>query len=213
MVSQNRTSRKTTTDAAAPLWRASRNVVPNRVVGYVRISKTSQSVEQQIDALQAAGVTVIYGDHGISGTVRERVGLDAALATLREGDILAVVALDRLGRDLADLVNIVAGLHDRGAHLRALREGLDTTTAVGRMMLGVFGALAEYERAIIAERTAERLAAKKRRGERTGRRPALTPSQIRDARTLLDTGKSATSVARTLRVGRSTLYRHLGASA
>lgn len=195
-----------------PLFCASQNVVSKRI-GYVRTSRTSQSLEQQQDALIIAGCALVYGDHGVSGAVRDRDGLDAAFDALQSGDALVVVALDRLGRDLGDLVGIVDLLRGRGAHLVSLRESIDTTTTVGKMLLGVFGALAEYERALIQERTVERLSAKKRRGERVGRKPSLTPSQVRTARTLLDQGRSAGHVARDLRVGRATLYRHLSASA
>jgi DNA invertase Pin-like site-specific DNA recombinase len=191
------------------VFRESRNVVPNRIVGYVRVSKTSQTVEQQVDALRAIGAAAVYADEGISGSIRDRAGLDAALDELQPGDALVVVALDRLGRDLSDLVRVVDGLRERGAHLRSLRESIDTTTAAGRMLFGIFGALAEYEKAMIRDRTMERLAAKKRRGERVGRKPKLTPSQVALAQRELDGGASSTLVARNLRCGRSTLYRAL----
>jgi DNA invertase Pin-like site-specific DNA recombinase len=179
------------------------------MIGYVRVSKTSQTVEQQVDALRVLGAVAVYADEGISGSVRDRAGLDAALDELQPGDALVVVALDRLGRDLSDLVRVVDGLRERGAHLRSLRESIDTTTAAGRMLFGIFGALSEYERAMIQERTMERLAAKKRRGERVGRKPKLTPSQVALAQRELDGGASSTLVARNLRCGRSTLYRAL----
>jgi DNA invertase Pin-like site-specific DNA recombinase len=191
------------------VFRESRNVVPNRIVGYVRVSKTSQTVEQQVDALRAIGAAAVYADEGISGSIRDRAGLDAALDELQPGDALVVVALDRLGRDLSDLVRVVDGLRERGAHLRSLRESIDTTTAAGRMLFGIFGALAEYKKAMIRDRTMERLAAKKRRGERVGRKPKLTPSQVALAQRELDGGASSTLVARNLRCGRSTLYRAL----
>lgn len=209
MLSRNRTKSGSETRPVTAVFRESRNLVPNRIVGYVRVSKTSQTVEQQIDALRATGAVAVYADEGVSGAQRVRPGLEAALGELRPGDALAVVALDRLGRDLSDLVQIVESIRECGAHLRSLRESIDTTTAAGRMMLGIFGALAEYERAMLRERTAERLAAKKRRGERVGRRPKLTPSQIGLAWRELDAGISASTVARNLRVGRSTLYRAL----
>ncbi|MDP9025403.1 MAG: recombinase family protein [Candidatus Eremiobacteraeota bacterium] len=179
----------------------------------MRVSKLSQSLDQQQDALVAAGCSVVFGDHGISGAVRDRAGLDAALAEVQPGDVLVVVALDRLGRDLGDLVRIVEQLRERGVNLITLRESIDTTTAVGTMLLGVFGSLAQYERALTAERTAVRLAAKKVRGERVGRKLKLTPSQVRDARALLAEGRSSTQVARSFNIGRATLYRHLAATA
>jgi len=209
--SRNRAIAGNGTARILPVFRESRNVVPNRIVGYVRVSKTSQTVEQQVDALRALGVAAVYADEGVSGAQRDRDGLSAALAELQPGDALAVVALDRLGRDLSDLVRVVDGLRERGAHLRSLRESIDTTTAAGRMLFGIFGALSEYERAMIQERTMERLAAKKRRGERVGRKPVLTRSQVDLARRELDAGSSANVVARSLRCGRSTLYRALAA--
>ncbi len=212
MKSQNRTKTTRKTAPAKPLFRASQNVVSKRV-GYVRVSRASQSLDQQQDALVAAGASVIYGDHGVSGSVRDRDGLDGALADLQHSDVLVVVALDRLGRDLGDLVRIVETLKERGVQLVSLREAIDTTTAVGQMLFGIFGALGQYERALIMERTQERLAAKKRRGERVGRKPSLTPSQIGSARTLLDAGKPAGEVARNLGCSRATLYRHLAAAA
>jgi DNA invertase Pin-like site-specific DNA recombinase len=208
--SRNRADSRTGTGTVVPLFQASRNVVPNQIVGYVRVSKVSQSTEQQVDALRAIGVSVIFADEGVSGAQRDRKGLDAALAALRPGDALAVVALDRLGRDLSNLVRIVAGLQERGVHLRSLRESIDTTTAAGRMVFGVMAALAEYELAMIKERTALRLGAMKRRGEHIGRKPKLTPSQVEVARRELDAGtSSAQTIARGFKVGRSTLYRAL----
>lgn len=117
---------------------------------YVRVSTVSQSLEQQQDALVSAGCNAIYGDHRVSGAVRNREGLDAALADLQHGDTLVVVALDRLGRDLGDFVGIVEQLRERGANLVCLRESIDTTTATGRVLFGIFGSLAEYERAFEA---------------------------------------------------------------
>jgi DNA invertase Pin-like site-specific DNA recombinase len=207
--SRNRAIAGNGTARILPVFRESRNIVPNRIIGYVRVSKTSQTVEQQVDTLRAIGVAAVYADEGVSGAQRDRDGLSAALAELKPGDALAVVALDRLGRDLSDLVRVVDGLRERGAHLRSLRESIDTTTAAGRMLFGIFGALSEYERAMIQERTMERLAAKKRRGERVGRKPALTTSQVDLARRELEAGASATLVARNLHCGRSTLYRAL----
>jgi DNA invertase Pin-like site-specific DNA recombinase len=207
-MSQNRTQSRIKTPRAKPIVRASHNVVSKRV-GYVRVSTSSQTTDQQQDALIASGCAVVYGDDGISGSLRDRAGLDAALADCQHGDSLVVVALDRLGRDLSDLVQIINDLGNRGVTLISLRESIDSSTSVGRMLAGVFGALAEYERALAIERTAARLQAKRVRGERVGRKPSLTPSQVRDARTLLDQGRSASQVARSLRCSRATLYRHL----
>ena len=178
----------------------------------MRVSTTEQTTQQQQDALVAAGCGNIFADNGISGSVRDRAGLDAALDDLQQGDTLVVVALDRLGRDLSDLVKIVNELKERGVNLVALRESIDTSTAVGEMLFGIFGSLAQYEHALIKERTAARLSAKKVRGERVGRKPSLTPSQVRDAKVLLaDGSRSSAQVAKTLGCSRATLYRHLSA--
>lgn len=171
----------------------------------------SQTVQQQTDVLKKAGATAIFGDEGFPGSRRNRGGLVGALADLRAGDVLCVVALDRLGRSLADIVGIMQILHDKGVHLRSLREAIDTATAAGRMLFGIFGALAEYERTLIAERTAEGLAALKRRGLPLGRKPALSASQIENGASGTRPRISAAVVARNLGCGRSTLYGHLGA--
>lgn len=183
------------------------------MVGYVRVSKTSQTVEQQIDALQKLGVAAVFGDEGISGSRRDRPGLRDALADLRSGDLLCVVALDRLARNLSHLIQIRDELQRRGCHLISIRDGIDTSTATGTLIFHVIGAIAEFERSVTMERTAERLAAMKRRGLPVGRRPALTAAQIAAARRELAAGVSAALVAKNLGCGRSTLYRHLGASA
>ena len=208
-VSQNRILLRKTQPTVEPVFCASRNTVAKRV-GYIRVSTVSQSLDAQTDALQATDIDFIFADHGVSGANLQRPGLEAAIDRLGNGDILVVVALDRLGRDMPDLFRIIERVRERGAHLRSLREGIDSTTAVGRMLFGVFGALAEFELALVKERTAERLGAKKRRGERIGRKLLLTKSQVSAARALLVDGtRSATSVARTLRVDRATLYRAL----
>jgi DNA invertase Pin-like site-specific DNA recombinase len=190
--------------------RVSQNVVSKRV-GYMRVSTSEQTNEQQQDALVAAGCEVIHGDNGISGSVRDRAGLKAALADCGPGDTLVVVALDRLGRDLSDLVNIMKELKERNVNIRTLNGEIDTSSAQGEMVFAIFGALAQYERALIRERTKARLASKKVRGERVGRKPALTPSQVKDARVLLADGRSSAQVAKSLGCSRATLYRHLGA--
>ena len=131
-VSRNRTKSRIETGAAVPIFQESRNVVPKRIVGYARVSKISQTIEQQVDGLRAIGASIVYADQGISGATAERNGLTAALRELHRGDVLAVVALDRLGRDLSDLIGIVDLLKERGADLHSVRESIDTTTASGR---------------------------------------------------------------------------------
>ncbi|MEL6773240.1 MAG: recombinase family protein, partial [Pseudomonadota bacterium] len=155
------------------------------LLGYARISKAdgSQSLDLQRDALAAAGVAPgqIYEDR-VSGKKDSRPGLEACLKALREGDVLVVWKLDRLGRDLRHLVNTVQDLSERGIGLRVLAgQGaqIDTTTASGRLVFGIFASLAEFERELIRERTAAGLAAARARGRKGGRKFALTKAQVR----------------------------------
>lgn len=140
-----------------------------RKVGYVRVSDKDQSEALQIDALKAAGCDVIFGDHGVSGNITERRGLDDMLASLEKGDTLVVWKLDRLGRSTIHLLQILSDLRDRGIDFQALTQGIDTTTAVGRMLYGQLAVFAEYERSLISERTKAGMAAAKARGVHVGR--------------------------------------------
>lgn len=139
-----------------------------------------------------------------------RPELDRALEHLREGDTLVVWRLDRLARSLRNLLELVEFLSTKGIHLRGLTESIDTSSASGRPVLSVFGALAEFERSLIIERTQAGLEAAKARGARIGRPTAMTTDQISQARTLVAAGHRVGEVARSLGVGRSTLYRTLG---
>jgi DNA invertase Pin-like site-specific DNA recombinase len=132
-------------------------------VGYARVSSTDQQLHLQQDALTQAGCGRIFTDT-ISGAKAERPGLAAAFSYLREGDVLAVWRLDRLGRSLKDLLELVTALEQRGIGLKSLQESMDTTTPGGRLILHVFGALAEFERGIIRERTQAGLTAAGRGG-------------------------------------------------
>lgn len=179
-------------------------------IGYARVSTGDQNLDLQERALRDAGVAKIFTDK-VSGAAATRPGLDKALAALSQGDVLVVWRLDRLGRSLPHLISVVTGLGERGVGFRALHDNIDTTTAQGRLVFHMMGALAEFERALISERTQAGLRAAKARGERLGRRPALTPAQVAHARQLIEAGSRTTDVARTLNVGRATLYRALGA--
>jgi DNA invertase Pin-like site-specific DNA recombinase len=183
-----------------------------RLIGYARVSTDGQTLDAQIDALQAVGCVEIYQDV-ISGATTSRAGLGAVIAALQAGDTLVVVRLDRLGRSMPHLVATVHDLADRGIGFKSLNESIDTTTAQGRLVLGIFAALADFERSLIRERTREALAAKKRRGERLGRKPALNSARLEAAKTMLDAGLGVGHVARVLKVGRSTLYRTLAEKA
>ncbi|MBN7314763.1 resolvase [Mycobacteroides abscessus subsp. massiliense] len=180
------------------------------LIGYARVSTVEQSTGLQLDALNAAGVEQVFVDEGISGSVSSRPELDKCLSVLRKGDTLVVWRLDRLARSLKNLLELVESLSNSGIHLRSLTEAIDTSSASGRLILSVFGALAEFERSLIIERTQAGLAAARSRGAKIGRPTAMTAGQVEQARTLVGAGHRVGDVARTLGVGRSTLYRVLG---
>ena len=152
------------------------------LIGYVRVSTADdrQSTDLQCDALAAAGVDArhIYEDR-VSGARDDRPGLKDCLSFLKPGDILIVWKLDRLGRSLSHLIDIVTGLRDRGIGFRSLTESIDTTTAMGEFLFHVFGAMAQYERSLIRERVMAGLAAAKRRGKQGGRPRRMTCCLIR----------------------------------
>jgi DNA invertase Pin-like site-specific DNA recombinase len=175
-------------------------------LGYARVSTGEQTLDAQKDALRAAGCVEIFSDVA-SGAKTDRTGLETALGALQPGDTLVVARLDRLGRSMPHLVATVHELAARGVGFRSLAESIDTTSAAGRLVLHIFASLADFERELIRERTREALAAKKRRGEPVGRRPAFNSSRLQAAREMLDSGHGAAHVARVLKVGRSTLYR------
>ncbi|MCG7354131.1 recombinase family protein [Roseomonas mucosa] len=177
-------------------------------VGYARVSTDEQNLDLQRAALKAAGCEPVFEDQ-VSGMTVRRPGLDQALATLSAGDTLVVWRLDRLGRSLPHLIETIRQLGDKGAGFRSLTESIDTTTAGGRLIFHMMGALAEFERALIVERTRAGMKAAKARGVEVGRKRVLTPAQISHARQLVDQGESPSAVARSMRVGRSTLYRAL----
>ncbi|HQS96798.1 MAG: resolvase [Novosphingobium sp. 17-62-19] len=178
------------------------------MVGYVRVSSVDdrQSIDLQHDALIAAGVDErhIYSDKA-SGARDDRPGLKACLAFLKEGDGLVVWKLDRLGRSLPHLLSIVTDLKDHGISFRSLTEQMDTTTPHGELLFSLFGALAQYERALTRERVVAGLAAAKRRGRKGGRRPTIDDETLESITEALNAGSSKASVCRTFKVPRSTL--------
>jgi DNA invertase Pin-like site-specific DNA recombinase len=175
-------------------------------VGYARVSNDVPTTRGQVEALKGAGCERIFEDKG-SAALRLRPQLDRALAELRPGDTLIVWRLDRLGRSLRHLLELAETLRDRGVALRSLTEALDTSTAAGKLLYVVLGAVAAFERDVIRERTVAGMRAAQSRGEHIGRPPALGPAQIRTAHTMLTRGESVSHVAAVLGVGRSTLYR------
>jgi DNA invertase Pin-like site-specific DNA recombinase len=180
-----------------------------RLIGYARVSTDEQTTALQLDALRAAGCAAIHEDSA-SGASRSRPGLSSAIEDLRAGDTLVVWRLDRLGRSLRDLLDISEMLRDRDVALRSLTDHIDTGTAAGRMLYAVLGAVAQFERDVLRERTIAGMRAAKKRGEHIGRPSALTPTQVREAKKMHDRGESPNHIARVLRVGRSTLYRAIG---
>jgi DNA invertase Pin-like site-specific DNA recombinase len=176
---------------------------------YARVSTLDQTLALQRDALKDAGCGKVFADHGVSGTATTRPGLDRALKALKPGDTLVVWKLDRLGRSLSHVVQIIGELGRSGVNFRSLSDPIDTESAGDRLMLHMMAALAEWERSLIVERTRAGLLAAKRRGQKLGRKPSLTPAQITRARSLIDGGESPRSVANTFHVGRTTLWRAL----
>ena len=177
-------------------------------LGYARVSTRRQNLDRQLDALAAAGIDKVFQDK-ISGTKFVRAGLDELLAYAREGDVVIVQSLDRLGRSLGELIRTADELLKRGIVLKSLTEGIDYSTPTGRMVAGIFASLAEYERELILERAADARAAARSRGKQTRRPPALTADQGRQLRALHASGESAGDLAKTFGVGRATVYRAL----
>ena len=178
------------------------------ILGYARVSTGDQDVAGQTMRLTEAGAIKVFSDIR-SGKTMERPGLEALLAYARKGDTLSVVRLDRLGRSLGELLTTVAMLKERGIALLSLEERIDTNSAAGELVFHVFGAIAHFERRLIAERTRDGIAAARARGKRPGRHP-LDPEKIAAALELVKAGLSPTVAARQLGLGRSTVYREVG---
>ena len=178
------------------------------LVGYMRVSSDSdrQSTALQRDALIAAGVDTrhLFEDKA-SGARDDRPGLKSCLDFVKYGDTLIVWKLDRLGRSLPHLLDIVAGLRNGGIAFRSLTEGMDTNTPHGELLFHIFGALAQYERALTRERVQAGLAAARRRGRRGGRPPTIEQEKLEAVIAALDGGTSKAAVCRTFGIARSTL--------
>lgn len=182
-------------------------------LGYARVSTLEQNPALQLEALKAAGCERIFTDEGVSGGAIKRPALDKALAALKPGDVLVVWKLDRLGRSLSHLIQLTKHLGDNGVGFRSLSESIDATSAPGRLLFHIMGALAEFERSLITERTRAGIASAKQRGERVGRKPKLSPDQIDHAKKLIDAGESPRHVAKSMGVSTATLYRKIPAAA
>lgn len=186
------------------------------LIGYARVSKSdgSQSLDLQYDALKQAGVaTVNIYDDLASGAKDDRIGLENCLKALREGDTLIVWKLDRLGRSLKHLVKTVSDLNDRGVNFKVLTghgADIDTSTATGKLVFGIFAALAEFERELISERTLAGLAAARARGRKGGRKHKITKNQIKFAQVAMkERDTSVGDLCKELKISKVTLYQYV----
>lgn len=177
-------------------------------IGYARVSTIDQNPNAQRDALKLAGCEKIVTEK-ISGASVKRPKLEKLLRSLDTGDVLTVWRLDRVGRSLPHLLNVVGDLKERDIGFQSLNETIDTTTANGELIFHLFASMAQFERSLIVERTQAGLVAAKKRGVRLGRPPALKTAQIKHARKLIESGERPSAVAGTLGIDRSTLYRAL----
>ena len=182
------------------------------LIGYVRVSTNDQNTALQRNALECAGCELIFEDK-ISGRTSDRPGLKRVLRTLSEGDTLVVWKLDRLGRSVKQLVDLVGELHKQGVQFKSLTDAIDTGTPSGRFFFHVMASLAEMERELIVERTRAGLDVARQLGRKGGRKPKMTESKIESAKKLLASGVPAKDVAKNLGVSVPTLYRWIPASA
>lgn len=159
-------------------------------IGYARVSTSDQNPDLQIAALKAAGCSKIFSDFGVSGADFQRDGLNEALKSLRNGDMLVVWRLDRLGRSLVELVRLVNELGQRKIEFHSLSEAIDTSSSGGRLLFHLLAAMAEFERALVSERTRAGMAAARARGSQIGRRPAMTDQERRDAHLVIEAGSA-----------------------
>jgi DNA invertase Pin-like site-specific DNA recombinase len=199
----------------------------SKTFGYMRVSTGHQTTDRQEDALVDAGVDPrdIYRDT-VSGAKFERVGIEELIGKLEEhdgerirrggvvraGDTVIVSSLDRLGRSLSQVIQTADELHAAGICLKTIKESIDYSTAIGKMLAGIFGSLAEYERSLMLERVADARAAAKARGTNTGRPATLTVDQKRQIQRLHAAGESVPQLVETFRVSRRTIYRALEAA-
>ena len=180
------------------------------VLGYARVSTADQDVAGQALRLEQAGAMRVFTDVR-SGKSMDRPGLTELLAYARRGDTLAIVRLDRLGRSLAELLSVVEQLKARGVALLSLEENIDTASAAGELIFHVFGAIAQFERRLIVERTKDGIAAARAKGKVPGRQP-VDADKVQAALKLVQAGLSPTKAASQLGLGRSTVYREVAAA-
>lgn len=181
-------------------------------IGYARVSTDEQNLDLQIDALKAAGCGQVFTDQGVSGGTHphHREGFAAALAAINSGDTFAVWKLDRVGRSLGQLISLLGEFDAQGVEFQSLSDGIDTTTAGGKLVFHIMGALAEFERSLISERTKAGMKASRRRGKHLGRPPALSEEQLILAKREIDAKRETIGgMASVLEVDRNTLSRAL----
>src|ERR687894_10779 len=178
------------------------------LIGYARVSTHDQTLNLQQDALTKAGCDRIFTDTA-SGAKTERIGLEEALNYVRKGDTLVVWRLDRLGRSLPHLITTMTDVEERGIGFKSLTENIDTTTSGGKLIFHIFGALAEFERNLIRERTTAGLLAARARGRKGGRPKVLTGKQLSIAQDLYEKRHPIAEICRTLKVSKATLYRYV----
>jgi len=177
-------------------------------VGYARVSRPDQRLDMQLDALEQMNCDMVFTDQGVSGTKPSRPGLDKALAALAPGDVMLVFKLDRLGRSVMHLSDLLTRFQKEGIHFYSMAEGVNTTTSGGRMVFHLFSTIAEFERDLIQERTICGLEAARARGKRLGRPHALSEGMILNAhRSIKQDGVSITEAARRCKVAHVTLTR------
>jgi DNA invertase Pin-like site-specific DNA recombinase len=179
-------------------------------IGYARVSTDDQNLDLQLDALTRVGCEQVFTDQGVSGATIEREGLSQAIAAVGKGDVLVVWKLDRLGRSLSFLIELIEKLRNEGAGFESLSDGIGTTTAGGKLVFHIMGALAEFERSLISERSKAGMQAARRQGKHIGRPHKLNREQIAHARRMIREGQETiSSMAGLLSVDRTTLYRAL----
>ncbi len=182
----------------------------NLKIGYARVSTGDQNLDMQIAALRAAGCDRVF-EEVASGAKSDRPVLATALSHLRAGDTFVVWRLDRLGRSLSHLVDLVAEFKRRGVGLQSLNDPVDTTTATGELVFNIFASLSQFERMLISERTRSGLEAARARGRKGGRPPRLNSKSLREIKALLsDPEITRASIAQRFGIARSTLYLHIG---
>ena len=179
------------------------------IIGYARVSTEDQNLDLQLDALKEAGCKKIFQDK-ISGVKEDRDGLLQVLEIVRPGDTLVVWKLDRLGRSLQHLISVIDELKEKDVYFRSLKENLDTSSSTGKLIFHIFGALAEFERDIIRERTMAGLAAARARGRVGGRPKIMDAGKVKLAKTLMaDNSRCVREICEILGVSKATLYRYL----